>query len=347
MTRMPPTLADVAKEAGVSPATASRVLNGSAHPVRDTLRQKVLRAAEQLRFVPNANARALAQSSTYTVGVIIHDVSDPYFAEIARGILRQADQQGRMVMLCNTYRDPERELAYVKLLRAHKVEAIIMAGSGLIDAYYSLRIREALEDFSGAGGQVVLIGRHQTQAASVLFDNAHGGRLVAEHLLDLGHQHVAILGGPSNLTSTKDRLEGFEQTWTEHGLPLRQLHVEQGDFTRDGGYAITLKVLERAPQVTAIFALNDAMAVGALAALRERGLRVPHDVSLVGFDDVPLARDLYPALTTVRLPLSEAGEQALHFALGSDVAADATLLAVELIVRDSSGAANGTGGNEP
>ncbi|MFO7169908.1 MAG: LacI family DNA-binding transcriptional regulator, partial [Chloroflexota bacterium] len=171
---MSATLADVAERAGVSVATASRVLNGSSRSVKADLRSRVLAAAHDLRYVPNAHAQALVRERTAIVGVVVHDVSDPYFAEIMRGIQRIAGESRRLVMICNSYREPERELEYARLLLAQRVEALIMAGSGLDDRSYSQELTAQIETFTAFGGQVAFIGRHAVPGNAVIPDNAGG-----------------------------------------------------------------------------------------------------------------------------------------------------------------------------
>src|SRR3954464_5916435 len=176
------TLADVARHAGVSTATASRIINGSPKPVADTLRQRVLAAVEELKYVPNAHAQMLARSHRIAVGVIVHDVSDPYFAEITRGLQRVATEHGRLLVICNSYRDPSRELEYVELLRAQQVAAIVLAGSGYHDAAFTKELNGKLRAYQQSGGHVSVIGRHEHVGDAVLPANEAGGRLAGAEL---------------------------------------------------------------------------------------------------------------------------------------------------------------------
>ncbi len=313
--RFMPTLADVAETAGVSLATASRVLSGRGYRVREELRRRVLAAARSLNYVPNAHAQALVRARTHVVGVVTHDVSDPYFAEIVRGVQRVATEAGRLAIICNTYRDPDREVEYVRLLHAHRVEAIILTGSGREDRRYVQRMSAAVEAYLATGGRLVVISRHQLPGDAVLPDNFGGARALAHHLTALGHRRIAVISGPPGLTTTRDRLEGFRQGLEERGLRLDPEDVLAGDFGRESGEAAMEDLLHRGLRVSAVFALNDQMAVGALRALRRAGVRVPQDVSLAGFDDMPIARDVTPALTTVRVPMEEMGRRAMEMAL--------------------------------
>ncbi|MFI5937614.1 LacI family DNA-binding transcriptional regulator [Actinoplanes sp. NPDC051494] len=309
------TLADVARRAGVSTATVSRIINNSPKPVAEALRERVLAAVAELEFVPNANAQQLARAHNSAVGVIVHDVSDPYFAEITRGLQRVATEHGRLVIICNSYRDPERELAYVDLLHAHRTAAVVLAGSGYIDPETTRRLDRKLRVFESTGGRVAVIGRHEHAGDAIVPANEHGGRLAADALYRLGHTTIGVIAGPRHLTTTADRLTGLRAAAREHGHDLTDRHIEYADFDRTGGHAAAAHLLARDPTLTAIAALNDSMAVGALAYLREQRIDVPGRISLIGFDDMPISVDVTPPLSTVRLPLEDIGVRAMSLAL--------------------------------
>ncbi|GAB7049895.1 LacI family DNA-binding transcriptional regulator [Catenuloplanes indicus] len=331
------TLAEVAKRAGVSPATASRIINGSPKPVTEALRERVLAAVEELQYVPNAHAQSLARANRSAIGVIVHDVSDPYFAEITRGLQRVATEHGRLVIICNSYRDPARELEYVELLRAHQVAALVLAGSGYHDEDFTAALAGKLQVYEKGGGRVAVIGRHQHAGDAVVPDNEMGGYLIGVELLALGHERIGVIAGPKLLTTTTDRLSGLRRAAAEHGRELS--HVAYADFDRDSGAEAAAALLDAEPGLTAIAALNDSMAIGALALLRSRGVDVPGQVSVTGFDDMPVARDVTPALTTVRLPLAEMGARAMTLALDGTGEPGNRIeeVGAELIRRDSAG----------
>jgi LacI family transcriptional regulator len=333
------TLSDVARRAGVSLATASRTLNGS-RPVAEALRDQVLAAARELDYTPNPHARALAQASDASVGVIVHDVSDPYFSEIVRGMLQSSAESERLVLICNTYRDPERELAYVAHFRAQRVKALVLAGSGLEDRDFGARMAAQIMAFEATGGRAALIGRHYAPGDSVIPDNVSGAREMGRTLAGLGHRRIGVISGPANSTATHDRLAGLRLGLEDSGLQLDPDAVVAGDFTRDNGERGVNELLSRIPNLTAIFALNDVMAIGALSALRRLGKRVPDDISLAGFDDIPIARDVTPGLTTVRVPMLQMGARALALALEPrDGGLRTEHLPTELVLRDSTGPA--------
>jgi len=305
------TLADVARRAGVSTATASRIINGSPKPVADALRERVLAAVAELQYVPNAQAQMLARSHRSIVGVVVHDVSDPYFAEITRGLQRVATEHGRLLIICNTYRDPERELEYIAVLHAHQAAAIILAGSGYHDSEHEQRAVSRLRVYEQTGGRVAVIGRHEHAGDAVVPDNEEGGFLAGDHLLSLGHTEIGVIAGPRNLTTTTDRLAGLRRAARRHKTTIPAKRIVYADFDRDSGATAAARLLAEHPGLTAIAALNDPMAIGALACLRSSGRRV----SVTGFDDMAIARDVTPTLTSVRLPLAEMGARAMTLAL--------------------------------
>jgi len=329
-------MTDVARLAGVSIATASRSLSRT-RSVDPELRAQVLAAARQLGYSPNPHARALAQALDTTVGVIVHDVSDPYFSEIVRGILQATSDAGQMVLICNTYRDRERELAYMASFRARRTGALILAGSGMEDREFGARMTRQILDFEEAGGRAALIGRHHAPGDAVMADNLGGARILAAHLVALGHRNIGVIVGPPNLTTTHDRLAGFCAGLRDAGIELPEANIVLGgDFTRGAGAEGAAALLDRVRGLTAIFALNDVMAVGALSVLRERRRKVPRDISLCGFDDIPIARDLWPPLTTMRVPMVEMGAQALALArLPRGTEIRAVHLPTRLMVRSS------------
>jgi LacI family transcriptional regulator len=329
------TLADVARRARVSPATASRVINGSTKPVADGLRERVLKAVADLRYVPNAHAQNLARAQRSAVGVIVHDVSDPYFAEITRGLQRIASSYGQLLVICNSYRDPQRELEYVALLRAQQAGALVLAGSGYHDADFTRQLNGQLHAYAETGGRVAVIGRHELVGATVLPENEEGAFLMGTGVFKMGHRRVGVIAGPRNLTTTTDRLTGVRRAAEEHNVPLPAKRVNYADFTRDGGARAAMALLSAEPDLTAIIALNDSMAVGALSVLRNNHREVPTEVSVTGFDDMPIARDVTPALTTVRLPLVEMGERAMSLALGGAQIGHVERAEAEVIWRDS------------
>ena len=331
------TLEEVANVASVSLATASRVLNGTTN-VRDDLRERVLSAAAELAYTPNVHAQALAGASRRTVGVVCHDVDDPYFAAVARGVMRVADESGLLVMLASTFRDPEKEIAYVSALRAQRASAIVLIGSGFEDRGWERSLAGELDAYRSGGGQVAAVSRHRgVKIDTVQPEDRAGAKNLAAALLRLGHRRFAVLTGPQVLTTALDRLTGFREELAEAGVGLSDKDVFEAPLTRDGGYAAARDLLAARHKATCVFAVTDSMAIGALTAFREAGRSVPGDLSLAGFDGVPVTRDLNPSLTTVALPLEQLGEQAMELALSGNRGGRARVrrVAGEVVLRDS------------
>jgi len=309
------TLADVAAAADVSIATASRVLNGDGRQVSEKLRTRIHAAAERLDYVPNAHAQALMRVDTRSVGVLAFDVGNPFFTEIIEGIMGVAAGADRLVTIGNVSRDPATEIRYVDLLRSQRVGAVILTGSGRVDPDPVTRLQTRLDAFRATGGRVALIGRHEVEGNRVVPDNRGGAAAAARALLEFGHTELGVIAGPADMTVTVDRLAGFLGHCAAAGHPVAPERVVPGLFTREGGAAAMRTLLDVAPSITAVFCLSDAMALGASGVLRERGVEVPRRMSIIGFDDISLAAELTPALSTVHVPLKEMGAAAMRMLL--------------------------------
>ncbi len=319
-----PTLYDVAREAGVSLATASRALNGSTRVVKDEYRERVLDAAQRLGYTPNLSAQAVARGDSSTVALLVSDIADPYFSGIAAGVIRAADAAGLAVTMAVTERDPQRELDLVRMLRGQRPRVIVLAGSRSVDESSRETLVAELSAFEATGGRVVLVGQHGLPFPSVQIDNVGGAHELAESLAGLGYREPIILAGPDHLVIAQERLRAF----TERMPAARVVH---GEFTRDGAYASMLALIDEGlGDANLVCAVNDVMAIGALSALRDRGL--VGTVGVAGFDDIPMARDVTPALTTVRVDLEAAGEASVALALGDSRSAT---IAATVVIRGS------------
>jgi LacI family transcriptional regulator len=333
------TLQDVATSAGVSLATASRALHGGTRVVTAELRERVEKAAADLGYTSHGPAQALARATTPVVGLIVHDITDAYFSAMAIGAMRVAHDNGLLVLVCNTFRDPRLELDYVARLRAQRARGVLLFGSGFSERSYQSTLQRELDSMTALGGRVVCISPHGFETDAVLPDHREGGRLAGRHLTELGHSRIGVISGPANLLVNQERLRGFRDHLRTVDLTLPPGQIGKGDFTRDGGRAATVDLLTRNPDLTAIFALNDVMAVGALAALRDDlHLPVPDRVSVVGFDDIALTSDVQPALTTVHLPLEEIGQHGMRLLLDDQSSGLRTVrIPARLVARASSG----------
>lgn len=330
------TLADVALLAGVSLATASRALGrGHGRTVTPELRARVQAAALELNYSPNAHAQAMRGGST-TIGLLVHDIADPFAATVASGVMAAAEEHGLVVTIASTGGNPDREVTLVETLRRQRVTSVILAGSRFADPDSNRWLAEEVAAIRAADGRVAVIGQQQFPSSGVLIDNHGGGRALAETLWALGYRRFAVLAGPDSLLTAEDRVAGFLAGLAGHGLDLPPELMVGSDFSRDGGYAGMTELIEHGPlsEVDCIFAVNDVMAVGAMAALREHGLSVPGDVAVAGFDDIPMLRDVLPALTTVRLPLVAIGRMAFELAR-TDAEVTTRTVSGEVVVRAS------------
>lgn len=333
------TLVDVAAQAGVSPATVSRVLNAN-YPVAAGTRERVLRAVSELNYVVNAHARALAVSASDVLGVVVNNVSDPFFGLLASAVQGEASEENLLAVICNTGGSPVEELRYLRLLLRQRARAIVLTGGHQDDPVYLAELAGLIRQATEAGTRVVLCGRPPIQgvpAITLEFDNRRGAQALTQHVLTVGHREIAYITGPDGHTTTRARLQGHRDALVLHGVPADEGLVVSGTFDRESGWEAATVLLRRGRPPTAILAANDNVALGVLAAVRECGLQVPKDLSVAGFDDLPFSIDAYPALTTVRLPLVQAGHRAGRIAIGHERVAPGTVVTIrpELIVRDS------------
>lgn len=341
------TIRDVAMRAGVSPTTVSHVINAT-RPVSEGVRARVEAAMTELGFQPNALARSLRRKRTHTLGMIVPDSANPFFAEVGRGIEDTSFAAGYSVMLCNSDGDARRELLYIDLLIQKQVDGVLLVPTGdQGELAAALQLRNI---------PVVVLDRDVPGAAidRIHIDNVAGGYLATRHLIDLGHRRIGYIGGPPHLSPVPGRSTGYRQALQEAGLPLDAELIAFGNFRDTGGYegAQTLLALPNPP--TAIFAGNDLMAIGALAAAREHGIRVPDGLSIIGFDDIHLARYVNPPLTTVAQPKYELGVIAAELLFARlhtpALPPQLRLLQAELVMRHSTGfrraGAAGQGGKE-
>lgn len=303
------TIRDVARRAGVSMTTVSHVVNDT-RTVSPEGRARVEQAIRDLGYVPSAVARSLKTQSTRTVGMMIPNSSNPYFAELARVVEDRCFAAGYTLVLCSTDDEPRRQSVYLKVLSERRIDGLIVVSTG-----HEAELRAML---AGLTMPYVLVDREIDDPNCDLVETTHlhGGLLATRHLLSLGHQRIACIGGPEELAPSDQRIEGWRLAFTEIGRPLeRDTLLWRGDFTSQGGYE-AMHAIARSPTLpTAVFVCNDLMAIGALRAAHECGLRVPEDLSMVGFDDIELAAFTSPPLTTVAQPKRRIGALAVDMLL--------------------------------
>lgn len=326
--KMSATILDVAGRARVSVATVSRVMTGSSHSVSAVTRRRVLAAAHELGYLPNMLARSLLTRETSAIGVLVPDVSNPYYAMVLRGIEDAAGRSRRAVILCNTDRRRDKQQAYLQTLLERRVDGLIVTG-GTFTREDVARVR--------AMPPVVLIGRHDAPFPSVRVDNVGAGVAATRHLIELGHRRIACLAGPPTSLTALDRLEGYRRALAESGVAPRADDVVAAEFSLEGGRLGIVRLFASAHPPTAVVASSDQIAMGALRGLSEAGLGVPGDVSVVGFDDSPLASFTIPALTSIAIPLYQIGRHAMDLLLQvlAGERGISVLLPTELRVRET------------
>ncbi|MFF7265740.1 LacI family DNA-binding transcriptional regulator [Streptomyces sp. NPDC008159] len=337
----PSTIRDVAAQAGVSVATVSRTLAGN-YPVSEEARARVMAAVESLHYVINVHAKALSGRVAGPVALVIKDITGPSLAHVAAGVEQEAADRGRLSLVCATHDDPAREDALVQLMREQHAAAVLLVGGVVPDEAYKRRMIGYAKALDAAGSRLVLVGRPapapDMPVTVVDYDNRGGAFQAVSHLLASGHRRVLFLGGEEGLSSGDERRAGYRDALRAHGVE----HIEEldttGTYTRASGLVRTRDALRAGLEFSAVFAASDMVALGALAAVREAGLDVPGEVSVVGFDDVPFATDLTPPLTTVRVPYEELGRTAVRLALGradSPAGDDHVVLGTQLVIRQS------------
>lgn len=337
------TLDDVAREAGVSLATASRALNGSTRKVADSYRARVEAAASRLGYTANLSAQATARGTSAIIALLVADIADPYFGQIASGVARGADEAGLVVTVAITERDPEREVRLVRALRGQRPRGLILAASRS-SSELSGELAAEVDMLAAAGGRVVALGGGagggMETVRSVTVDNRGGAQALGAALADRGYRRALVLAAAEGTVTSDDRVGGFIAGFTAGGGA--EPAVLRGTFTRESGYELmTGALVDGVETGTVVFGISDVVAIGALAALREAGRQVGPDIALAGFDDIPTGRDVTPALTTVRIPLDELGYQAFHAATDAEWRPGGEALGLEVLLRASTPAREG------
>ena len=335
------TLDEVARHAGVSRSTVSRVINK--HPnVSAATRTRVEAAIKRSGYRPHAVARSLATNRTNILGMVVPEsvtklFTDPYFPLMLRGATEACNRQGYHLMLSLFTGSVESSIMHDRVARSGYLDGVIAANASLDDTLVASLVEE--------GVRFVNIGRHPDDRINYVdVDNTGGAIMATEHLIRLGHTRIATIAGPLDMTPAQDRLNGFQQVMNTHRLPVSEGFVTEADFTEAGGRVAMQHLVPLKP--TAVFAASDSMAVGAIKAVRTAGLRVPEDIAVVGFDDIPSALTIDPELTTIRQPIERIGRLAVEMLInlidrelteGRQPSPQRTVLPTELVVRGSCG----------
>lgn len=335
---MPITLSELAKAAGVSVSTVSRALNDSAHPVNEETRQHIQNLAKQLGYRPNMVARSLKTDRTFTIGIIVDNIVSPFSPTIIRGIQDHLKIHNYFSVIINADWDPEAETEAIHQLISRSIDGIVFVESWLRGANPTLDLANkpyvfVHRLFSGVFGN------------SVLVDERYGARLAVEHLARLGHRRIAFINGPQGWDASADRLVGYQDALARLGVPFDPALVAEGTWEVQSGYPAAKKFLALPERPTAIFAANDLMALGAIYAIQESGLRVPEDIALVGYDDREIASISRPTITTVSLPCYEMGQTSAQLLLkrldNPTETEEPIRVRGKLIIRESCGAEEG------
>ncbi|MDZ5712729.1 LacI family DNA-binding transcriptional regulator [Jeotgalibacillus haloalkalitolerans] len=328
------TIKDIAKTAGVSVTTVSRALNGYSD-VNEATRKKIMETARQLNYAPNTIARSLVMKKSKTIGLLVsgfirESVKDNFMLDVLSGANDYISNTDYDVILFNTNSSKQREKTYQQLCRERQVDGVIIQGIKTDDPY--------LEEIVNGDTPCVLVDipKMGTKTGYVMTDNVAGAYDAGKHFIDLGHEKIAMINGHNQAFVSKERLEGFEKALSESGLSL--VEVMNGDFTEESGRQCLHDLIQQHPEITAVFCASDLMAIGALTALKELGKTSPDDLSIVGYDDILLARYVTPALTTVSQDIHGLGYEAAKMLVGllNDEKPDKTIIKHELIIRDSS-----------
>ncbi|SEF79639.1 LacI family transcriptional regulator [Nonomuraea solani] len=329
------TLHDVAAAAGVSVSTASRVLGGSARKVAPEYEARVLAAAAALRYTVDASARAMRRASD-AIALVADDLTTPSMGMVVSAMEREARSAGAFVTVSATMGVPERQSETVRVLRSLRPRALVLTSNRYLAADVEVRLEKELRAYEREGGRVAIVGETDLTFDSIGFDNYRVGLTMGAFVAEIGHRRVAIFAGAGNLRNLGDRSAGFIAGLRAGGVAERDIRLVHCEVSRRGGFDSARALADAGMDgVRAVLAANDIVAVGALKGFRAAGLTVPDDVSVTGVDDIPLAYDVTPRLTTVALPLAESGAEAIRIVLGEGGTGRRMSVEGRLIVRDS------------
>lgn len=303
------TIRDIAEKTGVSITTISQILNGKGSRFSEATRNKVFQTAKDLAYKPNFFAKNMVTNRTNTIGMIVPEVTDPFFSQMVKGAEDYLNAHDYMILLCNSSQDSTREDLYVEELLHRAVDGLIIASPNILASNVFAQL-EALHK------PYILLDRkrHHREEGNIFIDDYEGGYMATEHLLSLGHTKIGIITSDDSFYSVEERLQGYQAALKDHGITGLPTWIMEGDQTMPGGYIASKKLLETA-EITALFVTNDQMAVGAYRAALELGITIPDDLSIIGFDDIELAEYMAPTLTTIRQPIYDIGKTAAKYLL--------------------------------
>ena len=329
------TIKDIAKAAGVSTATVSMIINKKDKNISQPTREKVLRIAKEINYIPNSMARSLVTSQTKTLGLVLPDIVNPFFPEIARGAEDRAREAGYSIIICNTDDNVDQENKYIQMLSEKMVDGIILT--------HSANRNNEMTGLETSRIPIILIDRDYDSPnvlGKVLVDNSKASRNGVNYLVGRGYRRIAYIAGPLNTGTARDRLDGYRIALTENGIDYDENLVRVGEYRSKWGYEAAEDLLDSGLDFQAIFCGNDAIAIGAMKKLRERGISVPDDIAIMGFDDIYIASMVDPELTTIKQPNYSMGYEAVNMMIdsiqGNKIGNKNLILDTELVVRKSS-----------
>lgn len=326
------TMKQVAEKAGVSTTTVSHVINNT-RVVSEDARERVLSVIQELRYIPSAVARSLKNDRTHTIGMMIPNNSNPYFAELIQGIEDASFELGYNIILCNSYDDPKKQAAYIRVLMEKRIDGLILVSSGSDEDLNMLLANEVIPK--------VLVDREVTGVAADLIeaDHVQGAYEATRYLISLGHKRIACVAGPDTLLPSGGRVAGYQRALKEAGITVCDDFIVHSDFTSEGGFNAFQKLLTLDSKPTAIFASNDLMAIGGICAANQAGVKIPQDLSVIGYDDIALASFSTPPLTTIAQPKYQIGQLTAKTLVerisNPDSQVRRTMLTPELVIRQS------------
>lgn len=326
------TIKDIAALTGVHLSTVSRVINGDPR-ISEKTRKDVLSVVEKMDYIPNKIAQGLKTKKTFTLGMLIPDITNPFFSEVARGAEDEANKNGYNIILCNSDDKLLKERTYLEVLKGRRVDGLILGTVHIKD--------ESVLKLNKNNFPYVSVSRsiEGTNKNCITIDDMAGGMYATEHLIKLNHRRIAHISGPLKTKSAVDRLKGYKEALKKYNIPYIEDLVVAGDFKITGGHSAMKKLLKLGELPTAIFAANDLLALGAMEAIREGGFNIPGDFSLVGFNDIPVASLVYPPLTTIRQPMHRIGSLAVSMLIKiieeRGLAQEEITLKPRLIIRQS------------
>jgi len=333
---MKATIKDIALQAKVSVATVSKILNKKDEHISDETRQKVIAIAKEINYTPNTLARSLVTKQTKTIGLILPDISNPFFPELARGAEDKASEIGYSIMYCNTDDNVKKEDQYINMLIEKMVDGIIIT--------QSVARKNASVTLESVSIPIILIDRDiegQSVRGKVLVDNMMGAYDAVKYLILSGRKDIAFIAGPLTSNTTKTRLEGYKKALNEFGISFNKDYILEGQYKSEWGFSAVRQLLEKKYNFDAVFCANDVIAISVVKALKDAGKLIPQDIAVIGFDDIHMASLIEPPLTTVRQPIYEMGYRAVEMLIdiiknpNEDIKERRILLGTKLILRNT------------